>query len=80
MLKDATLHHSLVGFKPVTSKSQVLHSTNLAMVLPFNCFFFLDGDVGGSSKERPKLVDPNMFSPFLQLAQNKNTCVKLGKL
>ena len=41
---------------------------------------FEDKNECALSKERPKLVDPNMFLPFLGLITNGNTQVRLSKL
>ena len=37
----------------------------------FFTFFITDGEESTGAKDRPKIVDPAMFKPFVQLLQHK---------
>nr|XP_034325117.1 serine/threonine-protein kinase ATR isoform X2 [Crassostrea gigas] len=63
VLRKETNRHGLVDHQ---HKIQCLSCDNL-----------LDKSESGTSKERPKLVDPNMFLPFVGIITNSNSQVKL---
>lgn len=61
----------------VFSWSVLVKSLKVFVLSKLYCSFSVT-NVIGSPKERPKLVDPNMFLPFVQLLENENMDIKHG--
>ncbi|XP_045160246.2 serine/threonine-protein kinase ATR-like [Mercenaria mercenaria] len=90
--KSESIHRSLAAVSGplacVVSRKAVLNkSREISMIVPMyknmtvgcmSCDCSTITDVTGTSKERPKLVDANMFLPFLQLVNSEKSDIKLA--